>query len=159
MRHLNQPFWIPVLACFFGLLFFCSPVSASSLSDLRIQDEVTPIDSAMDKLFAIRGVYFKWNTESYKPPSHEVDQRMVGVVAQEVEKVFPELVSKSLTGYMQVDYEKLVAVTIQAVNEMHNELHSQGNGLRELHERLIKVEAALAEKSKAKKFNWFGLRD
>ena len=74
----------------------------------------------MDTVKKIRGVSFEWNDKA-KSVGAPAGQKQIGVVAQEVETVFPELVSSSADGYKAVDYTKLTAVLIEAVKELKAE--------------------------------------
>ena len=76
-------------------------------SDLRLKENITPFTNAIDKVSALRGIYFNLKGES---PS----KREVGVIAQEVEKVLPEVVSEDAQGYKSVDYSKLTPLLIEA---------------------------------------------
>jgi hypothetical protein len=70
------------------------------------------LDGALDKLDAIRGVRYNWIDETASKDSQ------VGVIAQEIQSVYPELVSEGGNGYLSVDYPKLTAVLIQAAKEL-----------------------------------------
>jgi hypothetical protein len=94
---------------------------SGTTSDSRLKTNVTPIESALDKISKMRGVEFDWTATNRK------GQHDIGVIAQEVEDVIPELVrEKQLnTGefegkeetYKVVDYDKISAVLIEAVKE------------------------------------------
>jgi hypothetical protein len=94
---------------------------SGTTSDSRLKTNVTPIESALDKISKMRGVEFDWTATNRK------GQHDIGVIAQEVEDVIPELVrDKQLnTGefegkeetYKVVDYDKISAVLIEAVKE------------------------------------------
>ena len=77
-------------------------------SDLRLKENITPLTGAIDKVSALRGIYFNLKGES---PCN----RQVGVIAQEVEAVLPEVVSEDAQGYKSVDYSKLTPLLIEAV--------------------------------------------
>ena len=93
---------------------------SSTPSDERLKDNVVTIDSGLSLVNQLRGVTFDWNQGSKQ------GTRDIGVIAQEVEKVLPELVKETklplLTDsdevYKTVDYEKLTAVLIEAVKEL-----------------------------------------
>ena len=88
-------------------------VVAFASSDARLKDNVTVIDSALNKVKQIRGVEFDWNDKQNMHKGHDI-----GVIAQEVEQVVPELVRERDDGYKAVDYPKLTAVLIEAVKEL-----------------------------------------
>lgn len=84
------------------------------VSDLRLKENITPLTNAIEKVSALRGIYFNLKGES---PS----KREVGVIAQEVERVLPEVVSEDDKGYKSVDYSKLTPLLIEAVKELKKE--------------------------------------
>ena len=81
-------------------------------SDSRLKKDITPLDSVLEKLDSIRGVRYNWVAEEM---AHEPQ---VGVIAQEIKSVYPELVKEGSNGFLSVDYPKLTAVLIQAVKEL-----------------------------------------
>ena len=91
-------------------------VVAFSSSDRELKDNLTVIQGSLDKIAGMHGYEFDWNDNS------EYDGHDVGVVAQEVEAVFPEVVRTNASGYKAVRYEKLVPVLIQAVKELHEKV-------------------------------------
>lgn len=106
---------------------FTGPISASVInasgditaffsSDERLKDNITPIGSAIDKLNTIGGYEFDWNNSS-EHSGHDV-----GVIAQEIEKVLPEVVVTRGNGYKAVRYEKIVALLIQAIKEQQSQI-------------------------------------
>jgi hypothetical protein len=110
--------------------------SFPSSSDARLKTDVKQIDGALEKLDKIRGVSFEWN-ELCGSLGRSTGHREIGVIAQEVEAVFPELVTTwGDEGYRAVDYGRLTGVLIEAVRELKEE-----NGM--LQQRLHKLETAL----------------
>ena len=89
-------------------------VVAYASSDERYKDNVTPIENPNEKLKQIGGYTFDWND------NHEVfkGQHDVGVIAQEIEKVLPEIVETRESGYKAVKYEKIVALLIESNKEL-----------------------------------------
>jgi ethanolamine utilization microcompartment shell protein EutS len=87
------------------------------ISDLRFKTNIEPLVGVTDKLAHIRAVYFNWNDhEKVK----EFDQKTnVGLIADELEKVFPELVSYDKEGYRYIHYDKLSVVLLAAIKELH----------------------------------------
>jgi len=88
---------------------FVSPGSVTAYSDERLKTNVRTIDGALDKVSQMRGVYFDKDGKA-----------STGVIAQEVEKVIPEVV---LDGeYKSVAYGNLVGVLIEAIKELRAEI-------------------------------------
>jgi hypothetical protein len=93
-------------------LVLCNP------SDARLKTHVTQLTNVLEKLQGIRGVSFEWNTVAKSLGSFS-ERREIGVIAQEVETVFPEVVNTSSSdGYKTVDYSRLTVVLIEAVKEL-----------------------------------------
>jgi hypothetical protein len=88
-------------------------VIAYYASDKRLKDNIKPIENAIDKIKMIGGYEFDWNSNSRNNNGHDV-----GVIAQEIEEVLPELVGTRGDGYKGVKYEKLTALLIQSNKEL-----------------------------------------
>ncbi len=83
-------------------------------SDARLKKDIRPIENALGKLLSIKGVGFSWVDELMgKGPD-------IGILAQDVETVFPELVSSVDQKYKSVKYLGLIPVLIEAIREMEN---------------------------------------
>jgi hypothetical protein len=81
-------------------------------SDRRLKQDIAPIDGSLEKLLQLDGVTFRYRKEGDRGAQH------MGVIAQEVEKVFPEAVQTGADGMKSVNYPALVAPLIQAVKEL-----------------------------------------
>jgi|GEM_PF-5902054 len=110
-------------------------VALVETSDQRLKHDIETIDNALDKVSLVRGVSFEWNDEVKCE-----DGRQLGVVAQEIEEVFPEIVSTDREGLKGVDYTKLTAVLIEAVKELKSESESLRAENEDLKRRLEKLE-------------------
>lgn len=90
-------------------------------SDVRLKSHIEPLTGVLQKIDAIEGVSYDWN-DLYKAKGYPVlpERKEIGVIAQDVEKVFPELVYTS-DGYKGLDYGKFTAVLLQAVKELKAE--------------------------------------
>jgi hypothetical protein len=87
-------------------------------SDKRLKNNIKPIDKALDKVNSISGVTFEWNEKSHK----QTGKKDIGVIAQEVEEILPEVVETRTNGYKAVDYQKLTALLIESVKELTKEV-------------------------------------
>ena len=99
-----------------GAILATNDVVAFASSDERLKENVASIENAVEKVEAIGGYTYNWI------PMEGVhvygDMKDIGVIAQEIEKVLPELVSDRENGYKAVKYDKLTAVLIEAVKEL-----------------------------------------
>lgn len=95
-------------------------------SDERLKENIEIIPNALSKVQQIRGVTFDWTDEYLEKQGGEDDyfhrKHDSGVIAQDVERVLPELVAERPDGTKAVRYEKLVAVLIEAVKELKQEI-------------------------------------
>ena len=99
---------------------------STTISDARLKDDVVTITNAVDKIKALRGVEYTWNAGTRK------DKRDLGLIAQEVEEVLPEIVhehdmplmegAEENETYKTVDYEKIVGVLIEGMKEQQAEI-------------------------------------
>jgi hypothetical protein len=78
-------------------------------------------EAATDKIARLRGVTWEWRDDA---PDDAKEQPGMGVIAQEVEKVFPELVTTDDQGRKKVEYEGLIAPLIEAVKELDERLRA-----------------------------------
>ena len=100
-------------------------VTAFYSSDRRLKENIKPIENSLDKIKKLNGVTFDWIklTEEEKGVKHQYNEGSdLGVIAQEVEEVLPELVKTRKSGYKAVDYQKLTAVLIEAVKEQQTQI-------------------------------------
>lgn len=123
----NNPYIMPTGDLYLdGNIFVTGNITAyaGSPSDSRLKENVTTITNALTKLDSIRGVYYDW-TDAYLEsigntvlmPKHDV-----GVIAQEVQETFPEVVFMKPNGDLGVKYEKLTSLLIQAVKELNEQV-------------------------------------
>ena len=85
-------------------------------SDERLKENITPIENATDKVKQIGGYTFDWKSDIENITSRSGND--IGLIAQEVEKVVPQVVTTRTNGYKGVDYQKLVALLIESNKEL-----------------------------------------
>ena len=114
-------------------------------SDARLKTNVTPLTDVLAKLEQLRGVSFDWTDAVAPLTGHTPGQHDIDVIAQEVEAVFPELVTTwGNEGYEAVAYEKLTGVLIAAVKELKAETDTQQQHILALEARLATMEQTVA---------------
>jgi hypothetical protein len=106
-----------------GTIVASNDITSAYSSDENLKTNIETIPNALDKLDLIRGVYFDWN-ETARGMYPDRTDRDMGVIAQEIEKVFPELVQTRDNGFKAVKYEKLTAYLIQVVKELKQEIEN-----------------------------------
>ncbi|MNJ96753.1 hypothetical protein D3C87_144850 [compost metagenome] len=106
-------------------------------SDIRFKKDVQVLDQALAKILRLRGVTYQWRTDEF--PARQFNNRsQMGVIAQEVEKEFPEAVDTDPEGYKAVNYQALVSPLIEATKEIYREVAS----IREENKKLKEANAS-----------------
>ncbi len=85
-------------------------------SDGRLKKNITPITSALDKVLSLEGVTYDWRMEEF-PERNFLAGKQYGLIAQELEKIIPELVDTDEEGWKSIEYSHLVPVLIEAIKE------------------------------------------
>ena len=116
-------------------------------SDARLKDNIQPLGSTLDKLHQIEGKTYTFLKDEEHTPK-------IGVLAQEVQAVFPELVTEGADGILSVNYQGLVPVLINAINEQDAKiaaLEVQNAEIKELKEmvRVLSLQQSQANSSVA----------
>lgn len=109
-------------------------ITAYYSSDVRLKENIHPITNALYKLSLIRGVEFDWTQEFIEQGGGEDGYFMrkhdVGVIAQEMETVMPEVVAERPDGYKAVKYDRITALLIEAVKELQAEVAALRSQIR-----------------------------
>lgn len=84
----------------------------NSLSDEKLKKDISTIDNAVDKVMQLRGVDYTWK---------QSEEKSKGVIAQELQKVLPELVSES-DDRLSVNYNGIIGVLIEAIKEQQKQI-------------------------------------
>jgi hypothetical protein len=97
-------------------------VTAFYSSDERLKDNVQVITNALAKVLQIRGVEFDWNNLTEPEDGYFVRKHDIGVIAQEIEKVLPEVVAIRENGIKAVKYDRIIPLLIEAIKELKAEV-------------------------------------
>lgn len=114
--------------------------SLNATSDARFKKNVKSIDNALAKTQQLNGYTYNWNKLAKKQKGIESKEEQVGVLAQELEAVFPQLVKTDDEGYKAVNYAALTAVLIEAVKELSEQVTNLQGENAELKAELTKVD-------------------
>ena len=96
-------------------------------SDISLKENILPLSNSLSKIKKLQGVSFNWK---------DVEREDIGLIAQDVEKVYPEIVHTSKDGLKSVEYGNLVAVLIEAVKEQQKQIDSLQKEISELKSQL-----------------------
>ena len=105
-----------------GRIDAANDIVAFSSSDIRFKENITPIENALEKISKISGNTYDWKAEN--KAEHGYEGNDVGVIAQEIEAVLPQLVQTRENGFKAVKYDKLVALLIEGIKEQQTQIHS-----------------------------------
>ena len=111
-------------------------------SDARMKEDVRPVANALSRLLQVRGVEFTW-----KKGSPDEGKRSLGVIAQEVEKVFPELVSEGKERET-VAYTPLIAPLIESIRVLADQVKELSKQVAELNEQNLFLQKKFKEIAK-----------
>jgi len=126
-------------------------VSVNQTSDIRLKKDIQQLDSALEKVLKLRGVSYYWKNaeELATVRGKEVfgfdDKKHIGVIAQEVEEILPELVVTDNDGFKSVKYENLTPVLIEAVKEQQAIIDAQNKKIEELEAKAKEVDELKAQ--------------
>lgn len=84
--------------------------------DVRFKKDIVKLKNPIQKLEKLNGVSYQWKTDTFTKRGFTEDKQ-IGLIAQEVEEVLPELVTTANDGYKSVDYQSLSAVLVEAIKE------------------------------------------
>ena len=93
-------------------------LSTFATSDYRLKENIKPLESGLEKINQINPIEFIWKSNKKKD---------YGVIAQEIEALYPDFVSENLEGYKVVKYNPLVALLIKSIQELHKEVQELKN--------------------------------
>ena len=114
----------------FGNGLFTGTVQASCgilvCSDIRYKKDIQPLQNSLSNVIQLKGVSYYFKKEEFKDKNFN-DNKQVGLIAQEVEKIYPELVQTDEQGFKSIDYAKLTPILVEAIKE----LKTQNDALKE----------------------------
>ena len=113
---------------------FTGNVTAYYSSDIKLKDNIRPIENSLFKISKLRGVEFDWNDNAdivEREKGHDV-----GLIAQEVEEVLPEIVTTRKDGYKAIQYEKVVSLLVHGINDQQKQIEDLKKELDEIKKRL-----------------------
>lgn len=109
-------------------------ITAFASSDRRLKENIIPIDNPLEKIDKLDGVEFDWTDEYIQKESNGkgedeyfVRKHDVGLIAQQVEKVLPEVVGKRKDGYLAIKYDRIVPLLVEAIKELKKEIEELKN--------------------------------
>jgi hypothetical protein len=109
----------------------------SFTSDARLKRDIRPLSHVLPKLTALNGYTYYWKDKTS-------DQRkQIGLLAQEVEKIYPDLVETNESGFKSVNYVALIPVLIEGVKDLQKQLNDKNEDLAQLKAEIAAIKAHL----------------
>ena len=90
-------------------------------SDIRWKQNIVPLQSSLDKVMRLKPVNFDWRTSEF-PDLHFTNDTQIGFIAQDVEKIIPEVVTTDNNGYKGISYERITPVLAGAIQELNSKI-------------------------------------
>ncbi|MEW6730329.1 MAG: tail fiber domain-containing protein [Acidobacteriota bacterium] len=118
--------------------------SIRQLSDIRLKTNVRVIENALGKILNLQGIKYEWKQNENIPMPYAGDEQL-GFAAQEVEKVLPEIVSTTDSGYKAVSYQSLTPVLVEAMKDQQKIIDQQKAELEQLKEKQQATEHQLEQ--------------
>ena len=107
-------------------------------SDKRLKKDIKELNNSLEKLSQIRGVEFYWKKKGWSK------RKQFGVIAQELQKVYPDMVIKK-NGYLRVNYQALIAPLIESVKELKKENEKLKNEVNNLKKEMQILKTEIKE--------------
>jgi len=92
-------------------------IIAYASSDERLKDNIVPIDRCLDKILSLDAIKFDWSELQQTYSGHDI-----GLIAQQVKEVAPEIVEEREDGYLAMKYEKLIPLLVGATQEQDRQI-------------------------------------
>ena len=109
----------------------CATGTITNCSDIRYKQNISPIAHSLTAILSLNGLYYNWKKKEF-PQMDFGDERQIGFSAQEVEKLFPEIVVTDANGYKSVDYGRITPILVEAVKEQQKQINAQQEQINEL---------------------------
>ena len=103
--------------------------SGYATSDERLKTNIRPIENSLAKVKQLQGIMFDWTEEFLKDKPAYLRRPNTGLLAQQVEKVMPEVINVLDNGTLTLSYDKLIGLVINAINEISDQVDQIKNQL------------------------------
>lgn len=123
-------------------------VNYTTVSDGRLKTNVEPVTHGLDIVKQLNPVFYDWDKKNPRTQSFR-DKHEVGFIAQEVEKVLPEVVDQGADSYRSVQYGKIVSVVVAAVKELYSKFLGHDEKIKKLETENAALKAYLCGKDPA----------
>lgn len=106
----------------------CKAKNLITTSDLRLKKNFSKLENSLENILKLDGVYFNWKKE-------DKNRRNIGLIAQEVEKIYPELVDYSFTS-KGILYQGLTSIILESIKEQYSQIKMQKEKIQQIKNNL-----------------------
>lgn len=104
----------------------------TACSDIRYKTNINPINNSLNDVMKMQGVTYNWKKDKF-PEKNFSEDLQIGFIAQDMEKIIPQVVKTDVSGYKAIDYSRLTPVLAEAIKEQQKfieELQTNNNDLK-----------------------------
>lgn len=116
----------------------------TNVSDIRLKRQIEPLENSLEKILQLQPVSYYWKNSSFD------SSKQIGFIAQEVEKIFPEVVKTDSKGFKAMSYSQLVSPVVEAIKELYQQVIKNDEAkdikIKELEQRIERLEKAMDSK-------------
>ena len=98
----------------------CYTSGIGACSDIRYKQNITELNNSLANVLKIKGVNYFWRVDEF-PQNKFNKEQQIGFIAQDIEKIYPEIVFTDKDGYKSVDYSRLTPVLVEAIKEQNKQ--------------------------------------
>jgi len=128
----------------------CATGTIGACSDVRYKKNIKPLDNVLSSVLKLEGVSYLWRRDKF-PEKNFNDKRQIGIIAQDIEKIYPELVRTDTEGYKTVDYTKLTPILLEAIKAQQQIIESQKIEMNDLKADVESIKIHIGMNAKAQK--------
>ncbi len=133
-----------------GVLSSSTGIACSS--DKRYKKNILPLNNALKDILKLQGVTYNWRKDEF-PDKGFTDNTQIGFIAQDIEKIFPQMVFTDDKGYKSVDYSRLTPVLVEALKAQQKIIDTQNQSIDELKAEVKDIQALLKYNGLVKPFS------
>lgn len=115
----------------------CYTGAIAACSDERYKTDIHPLQNSLAGLMQLQGVSYNWKTQVFSDMGFS-DRKQIGFIAQDLEKIFPEMVFTDDKGYKSIDYSRLTPVLVETIKEQQKQIADITGRLKEIEKLLVK---------------------
>jgi hypothetical protein len=119
-------------------------------SDIRLKNDIQPLDNTLEKIMKLRGVTFKYNNDAS-------GKKQIGFIAQELEQIFPELVTTGEDGFKGVSYANITAVLLEGIKQQQKQIEDLNDRLTAIEKKTGTIQTSGFDSSNSNSGLWIFL--